>query len=474
MGGRRLPGMLATTAAAVALFHSAEADYNPDTPGGAPQPRAARALLRVPTWSPSQPTNAPLPPNMSRPPTNAPRPPTNAPRPPTGWPTFGPTNAPSPAVPTQAPTAAAVNVSAVVEQLGALLGQPVPGLPDLTLTDFTVPTQESPGKVTFNLTLTGSPSSLTAQEILALRQTLADLLYVALWRIQLTFIPGSLIVTVTVLNPTFPPTSAPTAPTMAPSLPTHYPTPACCARLTAQRGQGTSGQVPLKHDRAPPGTSQLSWWAPTNGPAVDVYLPPGSTSAGGYLYNADYYLFGEDHCLGSGVNISITCTGTPHCAVYAFVYHQPPFSADTNGGLPQLANSGWQARSRCAPQFGNASGRCPMLGLRYNLMEDETVRIEQAAGTDLQYFFIAVVARKNCLDNNLDSEGACLAVPQGGTATTCVWDDTAGACEEDWCPLLGGGGSGGGSGGVSSSGGGSSGGGGRPAQCPVDLDCSDS
>eukprot|EP01062_Namystynia_karyoxenos_P080521 TRINITY_DN868_c1_g1_i23.p1 TRINITY_DN868_c1_g1~~TRINITY_DN868_c1_g1_i23.p1 ORF type:complete len:491 (+),score=91.68 TRINITY_DN868_c1_g1_i23:117-1475(+) len=452
MGGRRLPGMLATTAAAVALFHSAEADYNPDTPGGAPQPRAARALLRVPTWSPSQPTNAPLPPNMSRPPTNAPRPPTNAPRP--------PTNAPIP-VPTQAPTAAAVSVSVVKMLLVfTLLGRPLPGLPDLTLTDFTVPTQESPGKVTFNLTLTGSPSSLTAQEILALRQTLADLLYVALWRIQLTFIPGSLIVTVTVLNPTFPPTSAPTAPTMAPSLPTHYPTPACCARLTAQRGQGTSGQVPLKHDRAPPGTSQLSWWAPTNGPAVDVYLPPGSTSAGGYLYNADYYLFGEDHCLGSGVNISITCTGTPHCAVYAFVYHQPPFSADTNGGLPQLANSGWQARSRCAPQFGNASGRCPMLGLRYNLMEDETVRIEQAAGTDLQYFFIAVVARKNCLDNNLDSEGACLAVPQGGTATTCVWDDTAGACEEDWCPLLGGGGS--------------SGGGGRPAQCPVDLDCSDS
>eukprot|EP01062_Namystynia_karyoxenos_P017091 TRINITY_DN1627_c0_g1_i4.p1 TRINITY_DN1627_c0_g1~~TRINITY_DN1627_c0_g1_i4.p1 ORF type:complete len:594 (+),score=95.73 TRINITY_DN1627_c0_g1_i4:106-1782(+) len=256
--------------------------------------------------------------------------------------------------------------------------------------------------------------------------------------------------------------------TAAPTMyPTSYPTPFCCTRLLA-------GVLHVRHERVlPDGMSVLVWYTPVSSPSraavaldhsaeVDISFPPDSISAGGYLYNADYYLFGEDHCLGSGVNISITCTGTPHCAVYAFVYHQPPFSANTNGGFPQLADSaGWQARSRCAPRFGNDTGSCPMLGLRYNLMENQPVQIEQAAGTDLQYFLIAVVARKNCADNTLDDQAKCTEVPATNLSTTCVWNSGTNTCEDDWCPPR--------TPGPPSSGGG----GGSPTQCPIDLDCSD-
>jgi len=135
------------------------------------------------------------------------------------------------------------------------------------------------------------------------------------------------------------------------------------------------------------------------------------------------------------------------CDVFAFIYHDPPISSTTNGGLITLVDDGWEASS-CAPAFrlfsnggpefnpaerasGGAYEGCVyhMVAMRNSIGKGEsvTIKLEERRGA---FILFAVVPKVVC--GNTMTEAECEAThTDNGPLSTCAYVDNA--CIDNWC-----------------------------------------
>eukprot|EP01062_Namystynia_karyoxenos_P062533 TRINITY_DN5542_c0_g1_i1.p1 TRINITY_DN5542_c0_g1~~TRINITY_DN5542_c0_g1_i1.p1 ORF type:complete len:500 (+),score=109.18 TRINITY_DN5542_c0_g1_i1:181-1680(+) len=190
-------------------------------------------------------------------------------------------------------------------------------------------------------------------------------------------------------------------------------------------------------------------------PTTYLEFQGGSTKPGGYLNGGKLFVPGDNSCVNAGAKFCFRCR-SEFCAVYTFLYHEPPRSRASNGGLlSSMTNDGWVPGGYCAGKFWfnhteispyhivyNESCRYRMVVLRKNLDCMEEVCIEgdrpgdQAIAAEHNYniLYSAFAATKtyDCNDNALTSTTCGTEDP--GYANTCEWNSAAGKCEERWCP----------------------------------------
>jgi len=164
------------------------------------------------------------------------------------------------------------------------------------------------------------------------------------------------------------------------------------------------------------------WWINASMRGANVYdITPTSSQAPGTPS-----IFPVD------TSFTMTCKRGRPCDMFVFIYHDPPISSTTNGGLIHLVDDGWEAAS-CAPTFTlpNSPAGChyKMVALRNTVESGEsvTVKIEDRPGA---YIILAVVPKVQCV-NTYTPEQCQDTHSQYGALSTCKHDGSA--CVDDWC-----------------------------------------
>eukprot|EP01060_Flectonema_neradi_P040053 TRINITY_DN900_c0_g1_i2.p1 TRINITY_DN900_c0_g1~~TRINITY_DN900_c0_g1_i2.p1 ORF type:complete len:260 (+),score=61.49 TRINITY_DN900_c0_g1_i2:71-781(+) len=117
------------------------------------------------------------------------------------------------------------------------------------------------------------------------------------------------------------------------------------------------------------------------------------------------------------------CSGKP-CDFFFFVYHCPPCSHDTNGGLTAiLPADGWEAGS-CAPRFSYVADKYEMVGFRRQLAPGETYWTPEIEKDLMHVAIFSIVKQPDC--PTFDYNGCIGCFPQ------CDWQDAT--CKSNWCP----------------------------------------
>eukprot|EP01062_Namystynia_karyoxenos_P056297 TRINITY_DN47261_c0_g1_i1.p2 TRINITY_DN47261_c0_g1~~TRINITY_DN47261_c0_g1_i1.p2 ORF type:complete len:304 (+),score=52.73 TRINITY_DN47261_c0_g1_i1:80-991(+) len=160
--------------------------------------------------------------------------------------------------------------------------------------------------------------------------------------------------------------------------------------------------------------------------------PSGTANSSGYLHNGYFYKFGDDKCIPAGTQFCARCH-SEFCNVYIFLFHQPPVSSPTNGGLPSiLPSEGWTPGGACAPKFWYNDCKYPTVAFRKTLDCNEEVCYTLDSTMSAAYLSMAATSAVDCTDNNRQaSESACLDTPPG-VASTCKWVNDE--CVDHWCP----------------------------------------
>jgi len=151
--------------------------------------------------------------------------------------------------------------------------------------------------------------------------------------------------------------------------------------------------------------------------------------------------------INSSFTVHCTVSANQQCDVFAFIYHDPPISSTTNGGLITLVDDGWEASS-CAPAFrlhsnggpkfnpdGESSGGAyegcvyHMVAMRNTIGNGEsvTVKLEERRGA---FILFAVVPKAVCV-NTMTEEECSATHTEDGPLSTCEYVDNS--CIDNWC-----------------------------------------
>eukprot|EP00755_Sulcionema_specki_P026035 Sspe_Gene.1662::Locus_555_Transcript_1_1_Confidence_1.000_Length_1932::g.1662::m.1662 len=133
--------------------------------------------------------------------------------------------------------------------------------------------------------------------------------------------------------------------------------------------------------------------------------------------------------LPKGTQFELTCPknrcGKP-CEFYTAVWHCPPCTGETNGGLTaMLPADGWEPRS-CAPQWAKTQGGkySPMVTFRRQVPAGQTYTTPATDRVLQSVMLIAVPDSVDCEER--------LTEPLCTATTACRWEEAQ--CKRVWCP----------------------------------------
>eukprot|EP01065_Artemidia_motanka_P022596 TRINITY_DN2679_c2_g1_i1.p1 TRINITY_DN2679_c2_g1~~TRINITY_DN2679_c2_g1_i1.p1 ORF type:complete len:397 (+),score=49.80 TRINITY_DN2679_c2_g1_i1:181-1371(+) len=161
---------------------------------------------------------------------------------------------------------------------------------------------------------------------------------------------------------------------------------------------------------------------------AELVWPEYRSGQAGPMAGMTMYTLGR--VLPAGTVVSFACP-TPPCELNVYLYHNPPFSGATNGGLPRaLPENGW-ATGSCAPKF--SFGLAPtclhrMTAFR-KLMQQETDSFT-VGGNGAAYVVVVGGCGMSCEDNSIVDQTHC-EMSKPGLANWCGWSGDS--CGDTWC-----------------------------------------
>eukprot|EP01065_Artemidia_motanka_P036190 TRINITY_DN4409_c1_g1_i1.p1 TRINITY_DN4409_c1_g1~~TRINITY_DN4409_c1_g1_i1.p1 ORF type:complete len:680 (+),score=197.38 TRINITY_DN4409_c1_g1_i1:155-2041(+) len=234
-----------------------------------------------------------------------------------------------------------------------------------------------------------------------------------------------------------PVTSAPTLSPNAPPAPSAHPTAGPSEAPTAAGGCPPPHAVadvqysggPVRPIMVAGGTSP---WLPREG--AELLWPEGGE---GWMKCGVAYRLGSNRRVVNGSSINVTCVADI-CDVYVFIYHKPPYTGGTNGGLTaSLPEDGWTPGS-CAAQFklSDQPARCRhnMVAHRRQIQSQSHAVVTLSDDLDAMYMLVAVVPGSDCGFNPRGGgRDECERIHAGASASSCVWNNDEQTCEDRWC-----------------------------------------